>query len=568
MSKYGRQATVTAKIATWEAAMNESSAEGNSRPLTGLSGAESGENSFPGLDGQRRAWSPEALGTWLLGRAADPSTAEELEVYRDLEEKASIRAAVLRDLPFDADPHRLDQSGWGVVWTSSGAARLRPLLEPLLARRQQQAGSRYKEIVYAGRRESAAILLARYGETLGILRPQSVPYYLLIVGGPEEIPFEVQFHLSINHAVGRLAFARDAAYAAYAAHVCAAERGEALTERTVGVFSVENDRATRHFGDRLITPLVEALEGYRDDWQTLQHRQQAATCANLKKLLSRRPPSLLIVSSHGRRLPPESEDQEARQGAIVCVPEGPPPVAAKDHELSGRHLPAAPAVRGGVCFLFSCYAAGTPVFDSYPFQAKAPAGKSAANRQVLARRPFIASVPQSLLSQGTLGVVGHVDRSWNLSFAWAEFHRHGQKTSVIELDASATLENSIKMLLMGERLGHALRGVHRRFAFLSGRLAELFHRLVLLAGRHSTADLKRLGYLWTGVNDARNLILLGDPAVYLRGQRSTPDQPVRLPNDLMLAVERTADAQGMSGERWIENLIRSHLPIDDNHRSD
>ena len=504
--------------------------------------------------------SPETLGAWLLGQEEDSPLAGELNLYRDLEEQTMSGVATYRGLPLDVDPHRLEQSGWGVVWTEATARCLRPLLEPLLTRRKQQAGAKYKELYLDGSKESAALLLARHGEVLGtILRTEKVPYYLLILGGPEEIPFGVQYHLGISHAVGRLYFANDADYRAYADHVVAAERGGVTTEPTVGLFSVENDPATRLFGDRLITPLAEALEGYCDDWDWVQYRRSEATRSKLEGLLSTRPPSLLLISSHGRCRALECKDQETRQGAVLCEPEV-GATSPEDLELGGSRLRSVSGLRGQVCFLFSCYAAGTPIFDSYPFQSND--GEVDAARQTLAKRPFVASLPQALLSQGALGFFGHVDRSWSLSFAWAEFHYRGQGKTVIELDALATLENSFKMLLRGERLGHALRSLHQRFSFLSGRLAMLLHRLDLLAGRHSAVDLERLGYLWTGVNDARNLILLGDPAVYLRGQRSTPDYPVRLTTELMLEVEQTARTRGLSVERWIEQLIRDHLRTD------
>ena len=54
--------------------------------------------------------------------------------------------------------------------------------------------------------------------------PRRVPYYLLLAGSPDQVPFEVQYQLGVSYAVGRLDLGDAEACAAYAASVVAAER--------------------------------------------------------------------------------------------------------------------------------------------------------------------------------------------------------------------------------------------------------------------------------------------------------------------------------------------------------
>ncbi len=490
--------------------------------------------------------SPRTLGSWLAAsvQAAVPQVAREMDFCRRFEEaERAAREVSRRELPVDIDPHELQEAGWGVIFPPAARRSLSQRLKTLLDLRESQAGKkRFKRFTYQPG-EPAAVFLARNGETLGTIKPEKVPYYLLIAGGPEEIPFEFQYHLGLNHAVGRLHFTEAVDYRRYAQHVYSAETEEVERPRRTAIFSVENDRVTSLLAKYLVKPLERNLKGYLPDWDLEVWRKSRASKTTMGRLLGERAPGLLLASCHGSYITPGHSTQEARQGALVCHSPSEEKIL-----FSAADVPVDAELRGQIAFLFSCYGTGTPVIDNFPYGIAKSDSVIQGRLRWMALRPFIARLPQALLARGTLAVLGHVDRGWTLSCAWQE-----KKSGKGNIDATASLQDALKRLLKGERLGHSLRPLARRYAFLAARLAITLHQVEL----GIKPDPEQLGMLWTAVNDARNLIVLGDPAVYLLGQRCFSGDTVELDGDLVRYAREKAESRGEPVERWIGRLIEA-----------
>ena len=159
-----------------------------------------------------------------------------------------------------------------------------------------------------------------------------------------------------------------------------------------------------------------------------------------------------------------------------------------------------------IAFLFGCYSAGTPQDDNFP----TPPMRNPRRR---APAPFVSALAQGLLGHpdgGALAVLGHIDQTWTRTFGTGEgkgcWH----------------IESFLKQLLDGNPVGHAMDWMNERFAEMSAELTDVLdERREILPGE--TVDARWLSGLWRANNDARNFVLLGDPAVRLAALPAVPD---------------------------------------------
>jgi hypothetical protein len=399
------------------------------------------------------------------------------------------------------DPGELAETGWGVVFAYDARPAIRQALKPLLDRRHDQAAAivehRYREFTGGGgyrRGESKIEFLGRHGSGPGPVDPDVMPYYLLLVGGPGEIPFELQYQLGVQHAVGRVHFDDVDGYARYADNVVAAETMSSRTgPAQLTFFAARNadDVATALAAEHLVQPLASSLGAEDDRWRVRSRVGPDATRDSLEDLLETSRPGVLFTATHGLGLPPGHPEQYVAQGGLVCQ-DWPGPAhgrITKAHWFDARDVPGGD-LTGMIAFLFACFGAGTPDQDEF---------SRLTDRRILAPAPFVAALPKALLGRdgGALAVVGHVDRALGYSFVWPGAGRQ------IEVYRS-----TLAALGSGQPIGSALEYVSDRHAELATELRQALDDIRL--GKR--ADNTLLAGLWSASTDARGFILLGDPA--------------------------------------------------------
>src|SRR5712671_1684316 len=106
------------------------------------------------------------------------------------------------------NPDNLAEVRWGIIWPpkplSAAEEAHRAALGTLLAHREKQmAGRRPKEFYYQSGWDYDDFL-SQAEVSPGEIRPESVPYYICIVGSPARIPWDFQQYLDGEYAVGRL----------------------------------------------------------------------------------------------------------------------------------------------------------------------------------------------------------------------------------------------------------------------------------------------------------------------------------------------------------------------------
>ncbi len=402
-------------------------------------------------------------------------------------------------------PKDLASSGWGVVFAEDTDPAIREALSPLLEHRQDLTPRFYREYlgtdgVWKG--ESKWRFLARHGVGPGPVNPKKVPYYLLIAGGPEKIPFNFQHQLGVQYAVGRLAFDTPEEYDQYARNVVAAETDPEPQARRATFFGVQNpdDNPTHQSTQHLLQPLAKTLSEDRRDWQIDSRLGAAATKAELGRLLGGEDrPSLLFTTSHGMLFNHGHPLQRSHQGALLCQ-DWPGPKAWKgavpeDHYFAAQDVADSADLRGMMTFHFACFGAGVPERDSFGHEDDAAP-------RLLAPQPFVSRLPQRLLAhpRGALATIGHVDKAWGWSFYWRGAGNQPDPFEAV-----------LKSLMEGEPVGYAMRYFGDRYGQLAVDLSA-----TLEAERSTGEASNEIFDLWTATNDARSYAILGDPAVRMK----------------------------------------------------
>lgn len=434
--------------------------------------------------------------------------------------------------PDEVDIKNPAQAGWALVIHEDEDPQVRTALDALWEHRRTQipADRVLRLEVKRGETDHEA-WLSRHNVGVGVSEPTLVPYYLLIVGSPQLIPFRFSQGLAQEYAPGRIHFTDTAHYQAYISSLIAYESGgPPTTRKEIAFFATRHDfdLPTQRAYKRLVLPLAGITGDSPEMLATLRQTQtkagfsqavmlgNAATKAGLSALLApddaRGPPSILFTSSHGVLFPHSDSRQREQQGALLC--QNWTRVGEIDSSMyfAGADLPSNARLGGMIAFFFACFGGGTPMIDRF-FGAEGI-------DQHLTDVPFIASLPQAMLSHpngGALACIGHIDRAWASSF------RKSGVTTQIE-----PFKRALSRIQNGWPIGYALKDFRDRYTQISTQLSKSFEQLEssrifgqdlaeewIKGSDNGLLDSADLTDQWVERNDSEGYMVIGDPAARL-----------------------------------------------------
>jgi Peptidase family C25 len=427
-------------------------------------------------------------------------------------------------LPFTLDLTDITKVGWAIAFHQDEDETIKQALAPLIEHRRQQINNdKILKILEYRSNEEVADWLIRHGVTDSNVIPTKVPYYILLVGSPEKIPFLFGYLLDAEYAVGRIHFDAVDGYQAYVASLIEYETRPSLSNtKSVTFFAPRHnfDRATQLSSDSLVDPLASLFNTAVDNLPDLipygfaakTYQKATAIKSNAIEIFkSSQPTSILFTASHGLEfsLPTDATDEQKQQiklhqpqeqGALVCQDWPGFGSIKPEHYFSASDLPSDARLQGMITFHFACFGGGTPSLNRF-LKFEQTFGGTATT--TLAERPFFAALPKALLSHpqgGALASIAHVERAWGCSFI------HPQVGEQL-----LPFANAIGLIIAGKPIGFAMDDFNRRYFHLSAMLtAKLENSL------NKPISDEELAQDWLERNDAESYVIIGDPAVRLR----------------------------------------------------
>lgn len=415
------------------------------------------------------------------------------------------------------DPNSLRDQGWGVIAPAGEAGdRLLALARPLIERR---AADQDAEVpVYRVPPDLTAARAAAWIDRKLIENAlhDAIPGYLLVLGRPEQVSFELQQVLAGGFSVGRVGFDAEAGYEAYLDKLLRSERAPAAGPPRAVYFTARDGSPATELGRRLlIQPCIADAEQQRGagrfaaEIATVEDDDPARAVDRLVDAAAG--PGVVFSCSHGAGAPDggwgSPERRRALQGALDL---------GRGLHLDADALARARFAPGGVWVMFACFGAGTPAHSAYHhWLARLSAGGEHAGdlAQVLAslpaegEPPFIAALPQAALASpdGPLAVIGHLDLAWSYGFCDLDKMSRGERHRRFHELVAQLVKGTRVGLALGGSLMRARNQVQAEIAIADDAAAAA------VAGAGDDPRL-RLGHRWMVMQDLAGYIALGDPA--------------------------------------------------------
>jgi hypothetical protein len=345
------------------------------------------------------------------------------------------------------------------------------------------------------------------------LKGKKVPHYVLIIGGPDQVPFRFQSVLDTVASVGRVDFDSVDDLKKYVEKVIRLENAPAPpVTRNVIVFAPDAGLPDpTYFSLKYMAkPLADHIhEELKLTPQPILGKE--ATKKNLLAALQTGRPALLYTASHGLgALQEPLEVQKRYNGAVCCQHTGP---LTLDALFAAEDVPPdRPFLEGGVFFQFACFGYGTPAESDYAHWLEgAP--------QKYTDKDFVAALPKRLLAhpRGPIAFIGHLDTAFLHGFTDAEDpHILERWHPRIE-----PFVDAVNQLLRVQPSGLAMQDMNNRYSVCNALITNTYDRQKRGKLKWDAALEARFLDNWITRGDAQNYMIFGDPAVRLR----IPEKP-------------------------------------------
>jgi len=386
----------------------------------------------------------------------------------------------------------LARTGWAVVFPEGVTRRsaVFKAVAPLIKHRRRQIrerGSTSCLQVFLGRSGyKPGQSVAQFLEAAGVrekLDPARLGYHVLLVGSPEEIPFDFQMTLDIEYAVGRLWFDDPESIRSYVERLLRFEHERPASPQHIDVACLATDGVpARTLDEQLLPALENALRTRLPEWRIRRLGPDAGGSVEetARAIFGGGQSDLMVAAGQTwlgwEGLKKEEEDQ-------VGWP------------LIGRERVPMDAVRSGraprVVFLYGGATGGIDVRSRYAFMKTPPP-------LTYPDRPLISGFARAMLAweNGPLALVGKLDVSWLV----APFEGRQSETFA--------LSEALELVASGRTVGASMQSN-----------SDLYHRKKHLANKvdrlGTELDPRQTEGLRLSIENARCWLLLGDPAVRL-----------------------------------------------------
>jgi hypothetical protein len=427
----------------------------------------------------------------------------------------------LQDYPHDlaaAEPAdfrnwRDPEVGWGVLLADTDAVskidRAHAVDAPasiktLLAARPGAPVFRYRPGLLAGflRRyyaDGTERDIALSGSARGI-GDKKLPWYMLIVGAPRDIPWHVQYLLNLTCFTGRLDLDEDAR-ARYVDALVNDWKDSAVSSNRPVVWAVDLGQPdiTWLMRGTIADPVAAKLRADPQIGDKLTHLAgSTATVAGLIDGLKRARPALIVTTSHGLTSP--ISDPAVMRKQLGLLVDGFGASVTPDALLDGWQPD------GAIWYAHACCSAGSDTGTSYKGLVTAGSSVEQTLEAVGALGAAVAPLPKALLgaSKPARAFVGQVEPTFNYTL------RNPENRQVLTASIQTALYNRM-FRQQPEPVGMALATCYGRV----GELFALWQELVRQVGQAVSGAREAALRAQLMAIDQQSVVILGDPTAVL-----------------------------------------------------